>query len=292
MKIGFINACLSELTFEEQLKWAHANGFGYIEIHTAPRTLKVNLKKIAADKGEAHRFKELLAEYELTVSSFLLGGHHLHPDKERRIASQQHLKDMILAAEALDVPYVTTFIGRDHRLTVKDNYELVKQNWLELMRFAEAHGRKIAIENCPMLEEWPGGYNIAFSPENWEEIFNLIPSDSLGLNFDPSHLAWLGIDYIAALKNFASKVFLTQAKDTEVMQDKLNQKGILGEGWWRYRLPGLGQVDWGKFINTLYELGYDGPVTIEHEDPVWEGSLDKIQRGLAFSHKYLSQFLV
>ncbi|MEI6044205.1 MAG: sugar phosphate isomerase/epimerase [Chloroflexota bacterium] len=123
-------------------------------------------------------------------------------------------------------------------------------------------------------------------------VFNLLPSESLGLNFDPSHLHWLGIDYIAALKQFHAKVFHTQAKDVEILPDRLNQVGILGEGWWRYRLPGLGAIDWGRFTSTLFELGYDGVLSIEHEDPVWEGSLEKVQRGLVFSQRYLSQFIV
>jgi sugar phosphate isomerase/epimerase len=292
MKIGFINACLPELSLEKQLEWAQAHGFGSIEIHTAPKTLKIDLQKVAQVKGEAEQVNELLEEYHITISSFVLGGHHLHPDNEKREASQNHLKKMILAAEALGVDTVTTFIGRDHRMTVADNLILVKKVWPELMKFAEEHGRRIAIENCPMLYEWPGGYNIAFSPEVWEAVFDIIPSPHLGLNFDPSHLTWLGIDYIAALRKFASKIFLVQAKDTEIIQDKLNEVGILGEGWWRYRLPGLGQVNWGKFINTLYDIGYEGPVTIEHEDPLWEGSLDKVQRGLDFSQKYLSQFII
>ncbi len=292
MKIGFINACLAELTLEEQLKWAHEGGLKTIELHTAPRTLKIDLQKVATNREEASRIKELLAQYDIEISSLLLGGHHLHPDPTRREASQAHLKNMIAAAAALNVPAVTTFIGRDHNLTVADNMKLVRQIWPDLMRYAEEHGRRIAIENCPMMDEWPSGYNIAYAPAVWEEVFSLIPSPLLGLNFDPSHLLWLGIDYIAALKKFAPKVFLAQAKDTEILPDKLNQVGILGEGWWRYRLPGLGQVDWGKFINTLYEIGYDGPISIEHEDPVWEGSLDKVQRGLLFSQKYLSQFIL
>lgn len=292
MKLSFINACVPELTLEKQLKWAQANGFEAIEVHTHPRTNKLDLQKIASNRGEAQRVKELFAQYNIQISSLLLGGHHLHPDPSRREASQNHLKNMIAAAAALDVSTVTTFIGRDHTLPVKDNLKLVGQVWPELMKFAEEHGRRIAIENCPMLDEWPSGYNIAYAPEVWEAVFNIIPSPLLGLNFDPSHLLWLGIDYIAALKKFASKVFLVQAKDTEILTNRLNQSGILGEGWWRYRLPGLGQVDWGRFINTLYEIGYDGPISIEHEDPVWEGSLEKVQRGLIFSQKYLSQFVI
>ncbi len=292
MKIGFVNACLPQMNLEEQLKWASEQNFGAIELHGRPQTAKVDFQKVARDKGEAARIKELLAKYNIEISGIMFGGHNLHPDAERRRASQDHLKNMIAAAAALDISIVSTFIGRDHTLPVKENYKLVEREWPELMKFAEEHGRKIAIENCPMMDEWPSGYNIAFSPEVWERIFNILPSENLGLNFDPSHLHWLGIDYIAALKKFGSKVMHTQAKDAEILKDKLNEVGNLGEGWWRYRLPGLGQVDWGKFIATLQELGYDGPISIEHEDPIWEGSLEKVQRGLIFSQRYLSQFLV
>lgn len=292
MKIGFINACLPQLSLEEQLAWANQNNFGVIEMHTAPSTVKIDLQKVASDKGEANRVKELLAKYNVEISSILLGGNHLHPNAEKRAASQNHFKAMVAAATVLDVPVVTTFIGRDFNLPVSANYALMEREWPELIKFAETHGRKVAIENCPMLEEWPSGYNIAFSPEVWEVIFSKIASPNLGLNFDPSHLYWLGIDYIAALKKFSAKVFHSQAKDTEILKDKLSEVGILGEGWWRYRLPGLGQVDWRLFISTLYEVGYDGPITIEHEDPVWSGTLEKTKRGLIFSLRYLSQFVI
>lgn len=292
MKIGFVNACLPQLTLEEQLEWASQHGFGAIELHTHPRTLKIDLQKVATNKDEANRVKGLLAKYNIEISSMMLGGNHLHPDAAKRAASQDHFKNMIAAAAALDVAVVSTFIGRDFNLPVKANYQLLEKEWPELIKFAEERGRKIAIENCPMLEEWPSGYNIAFSPEVWEVMFDRITSPNLGLNFDPSHLHWLGIDYIAALKKFSSKVFHAQAKDVEILPDRLNEVGILGEGWWRYRLPGLGAVDWGRFISTLYEGGYDGAISIEHEDPVWEGSLEKTQRGLIFSQRYLSQFLI
>ena len=292
MKIGFVNACLTELSFEEQLAWAQAHGFGAIELHGRPQTVKLDLQKVATERGEAERVKELLAKYQIEISAIMFGGHNLHPDKARREASQNHLKNMIAAAAALDITVVSTFIGRDHNLPVKENYKLVEQEWPELLKFAEEHGRKIAIENCPMLDEWPSGYNIAFAPDVWETIFNILPSENLGLNFDPSHLLWLGIDYMAALKKFGPKVFHAQAKDAEILTERLQQVGILGEGWWRYRLPGLGAVDWGHFIALLGEIGYDGAISIEHEDPIWEGSLEKVQRGLSFSQRYLSQFLI
>lgn len=297
LKIGFVNACLPQLSFEEQLDWAAANGFEALELHAAPATLKVDLSKIAQDRDEAAYIKEQVASRNLVLTDIMWGGHHLHGSREKREASQHRLKNMIAAAAALDIPVVSTFIGRDPALPVKDNLELAKRVWPGLLNFAREHNIKIAIENCPMMYEWPGGLNIAYSPENWQILFDALDphGEWLGLNFDPSHLKWLGIDYMAALKKFAPRVMRVQAKDVEILPDKLNQAGILGDDWWRYRLPGLGQVEWGKFISALYELDLADKVvalTIEHEDPVWEGSVEKVQRGLVFSRAYLKQFTI
>jgi sugar phosphate isomerase/epimerase len=297
LKIGFVNACLPQLSFEEQLDWAAANGFGALELHAAPTTLKVDLAKIARDREEAEWVRQGVESRGLVITDIMWGGHHLHHDRTKREASQHRLKEMIAGAAALGVPVVSTFIGRDPALPVHDNIELAKKVWPEILAFAAEHNVKIAIENCPMLYEWPGGLNIAYSPENWAILFEALDphGERLGLNFDPSHLKWLGIDYLAALRKFAPRVMRVQAKDVEILPDKLAEVGILGEGWWRYRLPGLGQVEWDKFIGTLYELELDEKVvalTIEHEDPVWEGTIEKVQRGLVFGRSYLQQFVI
>lgn len=297
VKIGFVNACMPQLSLEEQLDWAAANGFGALELHAAPNTLKVDLPLISSNTDEAARIREMADQRNIVITDLMWGGQHLHGNAEKREVSQTRLKAMITGAAALGVPIVSTFIGRDPALPVEDNIALALKVWPGLLDFAKEYDIKIAIENCPMMYEWPGGLNIAYSPENWTILFDALDphGERLGLNFDPSHLKWLGIDYLAALRRFAPRVMLVQAKDAEILPDKLSEVGILGEGWWRYRLPGLGQVDWRSFIGALYELNLTERIialNIEHEDPVWEGSLEKVQRGLRFTQQYLSQYVI
>ena len=156
-----------------------------------------------------------------------------------------------------------------------------KKVFEDLVKFAEDRGVKIAIENCPM-----GGWNLAFSPSMWNVLFELIPTDHLGLNFDPSHLVWQFIDYIKAIRDFRNKIFHVHAKDTEILYDKLADGGIYSRGWWRYRIPGWGEIDWRVLISTLLESGYDFVLSIEHEDPIFS-PLD----GLILASKYLNSLL-
>lgn len=123
------------------------------------------------------------------------------------------------------------------------------------------------------------GENIAFSPEIWRRLFELVPSSYLGLELDPSHCVWQGIDYVKAVREFGSRIFHVHAKDMEVRRDILADTGIygmaltrqpgLGHGWWRARAPGWGEVDWARFITALIEVGYPGNLDIEHEDDVF-----------------------
>ena len=172
----------------------------------------------------------------------------------------------------------------------------------ELTKYAADREVSLMIENCPM-ENWvrfglPGNY--AYSPELWQDLFNEVPAENFGLNFDPSHLYWLGIDYLRAVKEFAPKIFHAHAKDTEMLAEGQYRYGLFGRqldpipwksGWWRYRMPGLGSINWGRFVSTLQESGYNYVLSIEHEDPVWEGSEEKVKTGLKLGLKHLSQFV-
>ena len=228
---------------------------------------------------------------------------NLDPNPGRRKANLDHLKRVIRVAEMLDVDLVGTFVGgRPDRLP-KENMKEIGKVFRGLLQYADDHGVRLMIENCPM-ENWqrfglPG--NFAYSPELWEALFNEVSSKNLGLNFDPSHLYWLGIDYIRAAKEFSRKIFHAHAKDTEILTDGRYRHGIFGgqvdpipwkSGWWRYRIPGLGEIDWKKLISTLQEAGYDGALSIEHEDPVWEGSEEKVKMGLGLGLKHLSHFVL
>jgi len=168
-----------------------------------------------------------------------------------------------------------------------------EQVWPPLIHYAEQKGIKIGIENCPMLfslDEWPGGKNLAFSPEIWRRMFEAIPSPSFGLNYDPSHLVWQFIDPIRPIYDFKDRIFHVHAKDDKVSPELLYERGTLGLKWHIPKLPGLGSIDWGKFYSALTDIGYQGPVCIEVEDRAYEASLEERKRALIQSKKYLEQF--
>ncbi len=170
------------------------------------------------------------------------------------------------------------------------------KKWPPIVKFAEDHGVRIGIENCPMLftaDEWPGGKNLAHSPAIWRRMFEAIPSKSFGLNYDPSHLLWQRIDYVRPLREFADRIFHVHAKDARIDADRLSDVGILATPLQFHtpKLPGLGDVDWGRFFSVLTETGYDGAVAIEVEDRAYEGSLKRRKDALRQSSRYLRQFV-
>jgi sugar phosphate isomerase/epimerase len=195
---------------------------------------------------------------------------------------------------------VGTFIGRHPGLSVKENVALAERIFPRLVDYAGERGVKIIIENC-VMEGWhPDGYpgNIAYSPELWEWMFSL----GLYLNYDPSHLLWIGIDPVTALKPYVDRIPHAQAKDTQLDPLARDRYGFFGktlsrehpwdEGWWRYRVPGLGQVDWSGVVDALYEGGFTGVLSVEHEDPVWGGTEEKVKQGLRIAHRTLSPLIV
>jgi sugar phosphate isomerase/epimerase len=200
------------------------------------------------------------------------------------------------AAALLGVGVVNTFIGRDWTRSVDENWPRFVEVWPSLVGFAEDRGLRIAIENCPMLftaDEWPGGKNLAHSPAIWRRMFDAIPSKSFGLNYDPSHLVWQGIDYIKPLTEFASRIHHVHAKDVRVDGDRLDDVGILATPleYHSPKLPGLGEVNWGRFVSVLTDTGYNGPICVEVEDRAYEGSLARRKASLVQSYTYLRQFI-
>ena len=192
---------------------------------------------------------------------------------------------MIDAAAKLGVPTVGTFVGRDKTKNVPDNFREFRKVWPRLVAHAENRGVNIAIENCPMIfswDEWPGGTNLASTPAAWDEMFSLVPSKRFGLNLDPSHLVWLQIDYERVVRDYASRILHVHAKDMEIDRDGLYRHGTAsqGMGWQIPRLPGLGEVRWDRFLSQLYRVGYDGVVSVEHEDRAFERTEDARQARL------------
>ena len=203
---------------------------------------------------------------------------------------------MIDTAAKLGVPTVGTFVGRDKTKNVPENFREFRKVWPRLVEHAESRGVKIAIENCPMIfsdDEWPGGTNLAATPAAWDEMFATVGSPSFGLNLDPSHLVWLMIDVERAVRDYADKIFHVHAKDLEIDRDGLYRNGTLslGIGWQVPRLPGLGEVRWERFIAALYRAGYDGVVSVEHEDRTFEGTEELVKRGFLIARDTLKPLL-
>jgi sugar phosphate isomerase/epimerase len=236
----------------------------------------------------------------LTASAICYYENNLHGDERARERIHDHLRACVDAAALLGVPHVGTFVGRDTRRTVKENIVLAEQVLPPLVDYARAREVTLVIENCPMEGWHPDGYpsNLAYSPELWEWMFTL----GLYLNYDPSHLLWLGIDPIEALTAYADHVLHVQAKDTQLLPADRSRYGIYGKilgredpfdaGWWRYRIPGLGDLDWRRIIDVLYEHGYHGTISVEHEDAIWRDDDDRVKQGLKIAHQTLRPLIV
>ena len=156
---------------------------------------------------------------------------------------------------------------------------------------------KIAIENCPMLfgeEQWPGGQNLMTTPPIWREVFKILDSDNLGINYDPSHFIWQMIDYIRPLYEFKDKIFHVHYKDIKIYRDKLESCGIMAYPleYMSPKIPGLGDVDWGKYVSALTDIGYDGCTCIEIEDKAFEDSKEKVEKSLILSKRYLEKYVI
>lgn len=308
MKLGFLTACLPQLGLEDLVKWAAEHGFQMLELAAWPvdsardyQAKQIDAAKFTSD--DAKRVQEIFAKYNIGISAMAYYDNNLDADFTKRKYYHDHLKKVIDTAALLGVNLVGTFVGARPDKSPNENMKEIGEVFRGMVKYAEDKGVRLMIENCPM-ENWqrfglPG--NFAYSPELWEALFNEVPSDNLGLNLDPSHLYWLGIDYIQCVKDFSKKIFHAHAKDTEILSDGQNRHGIFGQqidpipwksGWWRYRMPGLGEIDWQKFVSTLQEVGFDFVLSIEHEDPVWEGNEEKVKKGLMLGRKHLSQFVI
>ena len=221
----------------------------------------------------------------------------MDPDPVKRAAAVEHLKNLIRASAKLGIGMVTTFIGRDQTKTVEENLELVKEIWPSIIETAESEEVRIGIENCPMLfgtDQWPGGQNLMTTPSNWKKVFEILPSKYLGINYDPSHFVWQMIDYIKPIYEFKDKIFHVHFKDIKIYLDRLQQVGIMGYplDFMSPKLPGYGDVDWGKYVSALTDIGYDGYTCIEVEDKFFEGSREKVIDSLKLSKKYMSQYVI
>lgn len=295
MKLGFMTACLPGADLEDMADWAVANGYSALEVAAWPGG---GLDHIAAhrfDQREKERVERIIDHSRVEISAISYYTNMMAADPDRRGRQADHLRKVVETAAALDVGLVGVLVGRDVSQTVAENLALGERIWAPLVEHAHDHGVRFVVENSPMLGAHPDTYptNLAYSPELWEWMFSL----GLYLNYDPSHLLWLGADPYEALRCYQEQVLHVQAKDVEIDPGARTRFTHFGQvidrtsdwdsGWWRYRIPGRGEVDFTRLLDLLDEAGFDGCVAVEHEDPVWSGSEERIYQGLVIAERTL-----
>lgn len=304
MKLGFVSSILDGWNYDEMLDIAGKLGFECVEVACWPvakaERRYAGVSHIDVTNLTPEGAKQVLdkaAAKGIAISSLAFYPNTMDADPVKRKANIEHLYKLIDASSLLGVNLITTFIGRDQSKTVEENLKLVKEIWPPIVAYARQKGVRIGIENCPMLfgpDQWPGGQNLMTTPANWDRIFEILPDDNFGLNYDPSHFVWQMMDYIKPIYQYRDKLFHVHFKDIKLYPDKLDRCGIMAYplDFMSPKLPGLGDVDWGRFVSALTDVGYDGFACIEVEDRAFESSREKILDSLTLSAKYMRQFVI
>ena len=303
MQLGFVSAILPDLELREVAQVARQIGYHCVELMCWPPSKAerryagvTHVDVTSFDAARADEVKGMMADAGVAISGLGYYPNPLSPlgdESERAIAQ---IKKVIDASALLEVRRMNTFVGRDWTKSVDDNWPRFREVWTDIIQHADRQGVRVGIENCPMLftrDEWPGGKNLATSPAIWRRMFEEIPSPNFGLNYDPSHMIWQGMDYLKPIREFADRLVHIHAKDVRLDRHRLDDVGILAHPnqYHTPKLPGMGDVDWGRFFSVLSDVGYRGPVCVEVEDRAYERTLADRQASLVQSHTYLRNFL-
>lgn len=302
--LGFVSAILGDRDFEQVVAFAAAEGYRRLEVACWPAgkaerryagVTHIDVDKL--DEAGAAAVKRVTAEKGVAISALGFAPNPMDADAEARSRAIDHLLKVIRAASRLDVPLVSTFVGRVQDRDDDYNFDVFREVWPAIVKEAEANRVKIAIENCAMYftrDEWPQGKNLAYCPANWRRMFEIVPSANFGLNYDPSHFCWMRMNYVKPIYEFKERIFHIHLKDIRLYQDKLDEVGVLGYplSYHAPKLPGLGDIDWGAFFSALYDIGYRGAACVEVEDQGFEDSRENVELALRRSRDYVRQFLV
>ncbi len=299
MKLGFLTAIMADKSFEEVVDYASEQGFSCIEVACWPKegaerryagVCHIDVETLT--EADSVSIKNYCREKNVGISALAYYPNILSGDEEMDARRKAHLYRVIDAAKMLGVGLVNTFIGRDRTKTVEENLETVQKVWPEILRYAADRQIRIGIENCPMLfgkEQWPGGENLMTTPAIWKKVFQMLPFDNFGLNYDPSHFIWQQMDYVKPIYEFKDKLFHIHFKDVKLYRDKLDQVGIMAYPleYMAPKIPGLGDIDWSKFISALSDIGYAGCGCVEIEDRAFEKNDATVKGSLKTAKNYL-----
>ena len=302
MKLGFVTAILPELSFDNVLNFARHEGFSTVEVMCWPvgkaERKYAGVTHIDVTSLTKTKAQEILGHSQdqgVSISALGYYPNMLDPDAEVSRTGVAHFKKVIAAAPKLGVNLVTGFVGRDWTKTVDENWPRFLKIWQPIIKYAEDHGVKIGIENCPMSftrDEWPAGKNLMTTPAIWRRAFHDIDSPNFGLNYDPSHFILQDMDPLSPLAEFKSKLFHVHAKDVKINRAALNEVGRFDYPlqWHQPRIPGYGDINWAAFMAELMRIGYTGPLCIEVEDDTFGKTLEGRMQAIKVARNILAPF--
>ncbi len=273
MQVGMLTAPFRGEKMDTIVEFASEAGFDALEIDVRPGCEHLNVEMEA---GEAEAIIERVRDAGLQISQIACYVDISDADESERERNQDVLRAAVEMASANGVQNVGCLAGKP--CGEMDRYETIDEIAAPFYN-----------DLCPRAAEM----GVRFAMENWfatnimhlghfEHIFEAVPHENFGLNFDPSHLYHQQIDHLHAVEVFADRIFHTHAKDTEIVQHKLRWLGNRdGRSWWRYVIPGFGEIDWGVYVARLRDNGFDGVLSIEHEDRAL-GREEGFTRGLQY----------
>jgi len=278
---------------EANLAFAHEAGFTNMILGATPRT---SLDAATLSDSQIEKVKNSIDHSGVHVSALQVTQNHISSDADRRSRETAYFVKAIELAGKLGVPYIGTASGKDGSKTLAQQVDEIVRVYNEKY-FPSCEKHRVRI----LWEPWPGGPNVATGPAGYEPLFKAFGnSPYVGLQYDPSHLVWQMMDPIQTARDFVDKIYDVHLKDTEIRWPVLRHGGINpvdGADWWRYRLPGLGSIDWPAFFTVLQDVGYAGAMSVEHEDPVYDppgghGDFSEGTKiGFRMAHRYLEQYV-
>ena len=309
MRVGCFTPLLSQFPLEKVFEKLKKLNIATVELGTGNYPGDPHCKLSFLDNAnELKEFKKKLDDHGFTISALSSHGNPLHPDKAIAKGFADTSKRTVELAAKLGVPVVIDFSGcpGDSDTAKYPNWvtcpwppeyldvldwqweKKVTHYWIEHGKFAKDHGVKVAIEMHP-------GF-VVYSPETMLRLRS-IAGDSVGCNYDPSHMFWQGIDPIKAIRVLGDAIFHVHAKDTEIYDYNLPKTGVLDtkkytdekNRGWIFRTCGYGHPYgwWKEFISTLRMYGYDNVLSIEHED-----TLMSPDEGLTKAAEFLNQIVI
>ncbi|MCL2030677.1 MAG: sugar phosphate isomerase/epimerase [Oscillospiraceae bacterium] len=311
MKLGVFTVALGDRSAEEAFAWLSARGVQAVEIGCGgyPGRAHCDPEELLADPARLDAFAGLLKRYNLTVSALSVHSNHVHPQKAVRETAAEHFALALRLAEKLGVDTVVTFSGcpgghdgaqRPNWVTCAwppDYGEILQYQWDEVLipfwKQAVQEAARYGVTKIA-LEPHPG-----FCVYNAETLLKLrqAAGPAIGANFDPSHLFWQGADPAQSILALKGAIYHFHAKDTRINPYTTAVNGVLDTGSllglenrsWLFRTVGYGHgADvWGGIFTALRLAGYDGAVSIEHED-----AFMSIEEGLEKGIRFLKDVLL